>query len=150
MWTMRHHLERVRPAWRHYRPLLVNACLQVIAVNMVVALAIGWLLSGLGTLFVAVRRLWSRSAFAVRPRRRPPAMTGAGGAIGPRLGRGAGGFGMRRHPQHSRLGSALVEALMVGLIAVIAAFLTYVQRHTLRVFAYYRIMLGVVVLLVFH
>lgn len=32
--------------------------------------------------------------------------------------------------------------------AVIAAFLTYVQRHTLRVFAYYRIMLGVLVMLV--
>jgi len=34
--------------------------------------------------------------------------------------------------------------------AVIAAFLTYVQRHTLRVFAYYRIILGIVVLLVFR
>lgn len=32
--------------------------------------------------------------------------------------------------------------------AVIAAFLSYVKRHTLRVFAYYRIMLGVLVLLV--
>ena len=34
--------------------------------------------------------------------------------------------------------------------AVIAAFLTYVQRHTLRVFAYYRIILGIVVFLVFR
>ena len=32
--------------------------------------------------------------------------------------------------------------------AVIAAFLTYVQRHTLRVFAYYRIILGILVLLI--
>lgn len=46
-------------------------------------------------------------------------------------------------------------ALAVGLVvsflvawAVIAAFLTYVQRHTLRVFAYYRMVLGVIVLLV--
>jgi undecaprenyl-diphosphatase len=48
-------------------------------------------------------------------------------------------------------------ALAVGLVvsflvawAVIAAFLTYVQRHTLRVFAYYRMVLGVIVLLVLH
>ncbi len=44
-------------------------------------------------------------------------------------------------------------SLAVGLVvsffvawAVIAAFLTYVQRHTLRVFAYYRMVLGVLVL----
>ena len=48
-------------------------------------------------------------------------------------------------------------ALLIGMAvsflvawAVIAAFLAYVKRHTLRVFAYYRIMLGIVVLLVFH
>ncbi len=48
-------------------------------------------------------------------------------------------------------------ALAIGMIVsflvawgVIAAFLAYVKRHTLRVFAYYRIMLGIVVLLVFH
>lgn len=48
-------------------------------------------------------------------------------------------------------------ALAVGLVvsflvawAVIAAFLTYVQRHTLRAFAYYRMVLGVIVLLVVH
>ncbi len=46
-------------------------------------------------------------------------------------------------------------ALAIGLVvsflvawAVIAAFLTYVQRHTLRAFAYYRMILGVVVLVV--
>ena len=46
-------------------------------------------------------------------------------------------------------------ALAVGLVvsffvawAVIAAFLTYVQRHTLSVFAYYRMVLGVLVLLI--
>ena len=46
-------------------------------------------------------------------------------------------------------------ALALGMVisflvawAVIAAFLTYVQRHTLRAFAYYRIMLGVLVMLV--
>lgn len=48
-------------------------------------------------------------------------------------------------------------ALAIGMIvsffvawAVIAAFLTYVKRHTLRAFAYYRIMLGITVLLVFR
>lgn len=48
-------------------------------------------------------------------------------------------------------------ALAIGMIvsffvawAVIAAFLTYVQRHTLRVFAYYRIVLGLIVLSIFH
>ncbi len=34
--------------------------------------------------------------------------------------------------------------------AVIAAFLTFVQRHTLHVFAYYRLALGAVVFMVFH
>ncbi len=47
------------------------------------------------------------------------------------------------------LGIGMVVSFFVAW-AVIAAFLTYVKRHTLRVFAYYRIMLGVVVLLVFH
>ncbi|UVT14851.1 MAG: undecaprenyl-diphosphate phosphatase [Nitrospira sp.] len=45
------------------------------------------------------------------------------------------------------LGLGMVISFLVAW-AVIAAFLTYVQRHTLRVFAYYRIILGVVVLLV--
>ena len=46
-------------------------------------------------------------------------------------------------------------ALGIGLVvsfvtawAVIAAFLTFVQRHSLSVFAYYRMVLGVIVLLV--
>jgi len=47
-------------------------------------------------------------------------------------------------------------ALAIGLVvsffvawAVIAAFLAYVQRHTLRVFAYYRLALGLIVFYVF-
>ncbi|HXV67373.1 MAG TPA: undecaprenyl-diphosphate phosphatase [Nitrospira sp.] len=47
------------------------------------------------------------------------------------------------------LGIGMVVSFLVAW-AVIAAFLTYVQRHTLRVFAYYRIMLGIVVLLIFR
>lgn len=34
--------------------------------------------------------------------------------------------------------------------AVIAGFLAFVQRHTLNLFAYYRIVLGIIVLAVFH
>jgi len=51
-----------------------------------------------------------------------------------------------------RLGVALFAAAWTRYEAwaVIAAFLTYVQRHTLRVFAYYRIALGIVVFLVFR
>ncbi len=45
------------------------------------------------------------------------------------------------------LGIGLVVSFVVAW-AVIAAFLTYVQRHSLSVFAYYRMVLGVVVLLV--
>lgn len=47
------------------------------------------------------------------------------------------------------LGIGMLVSFLVAW-AVIAAFLTYVQRHTLRVFAYYRIVLGVVVFLIFH
>jgi undecaprenyl-diphosphatase len=47
------------------------------------------------------------------------------------------------------LGLGMVVSFFVAW-AVIAAFLTYIQRHTLRVFAYYRIILGIVVLLIFH
>jgi undecaprenyl-diphosphatase len=47
------------------------------------------------------------------------------------------------------LGIGMVVSFLVAW-AVIAAFLTYVQRHTLRVFAYYRIVLGIVVFLVFR
>jgi len=45
----------------------------------------------------------------------------------------------------------LALGLLVSFLvawAVIAAFLTFVQRHTLRVFAYYRLLLGVIVLFV--
>jgi undecaprenyl-diphosphatase len=45
------------------------------------------------------------------------------------------------------LGLGMVVSFLVAW-AVIAVFLTYVQRHTLRVFAYYRIILGVLVMLV--
>jgi undecaprenyl-diphosphatase len=47
------------------------------------------------------------------------------------------------------LGIGMIVSFLVAW-AVIAAFLTYVQRHTLRVFAYYRIALGILVLLVFR
>lgn len=47
------------------------------------------------------------------------------------------------------LGIGMIVSFLVAW-AVIAAFLTYVQRHTLRVFAYYRIVLGLVVFTVFH
>jgi len=47
------------------------------------------------------------------------------------------------------LGVGMVVSFLVAW-AVIAAFLTYVQRHTLRAFAYYRIILGIVVFLVFR
>ena len=45
------------------------------------------------------------------------------------------------------LGIGLVVSFLVAW-AVIAAFLTYVQRHTLRVFAYYRIVFGILVFIV--
>jgi len=45
------------------------------------------------------------------------------------------------------LGIGLIVSFLVAW-AVIAAFLTYVQRHTLRVFAYYRIALGILVFIV--
>jgi undecaprenyl-diphosphatase len=47
------------------------------------------------------------------------------------------------------LGIGLVVSFFVAWV-VIAAFLTFVQRHTLRVFAYYRIALGVVVFMLLH
>lgn len=47
------------------------------------------------------------------------------------------------------LGLGLVVAFFVGW-AVIAGLLAFVKRHTLRVFGYYRIALGVIVLLVFR
>lgn len=47
---------------------------------------------------------------------------------------------------------ALVIGLLVSFVVawiVIAAFLTFVKRHTLRPFAYYRIVMGIVVLYMF-
>ena len=46
------------------------------------------------------------------------------------------------------LGVGLVVSFFVGW-AVIAGFLTFVKRHSLRSFAYYRIVLGVLVLMMF-
>jgi undecaprenyl-diphosphatase len=46
------------------------------------------------------------------------------------------------------LGIGLVVSFVVAWI-VIAAFLTFVKRHSLRPFAYYRIVMGLVVLYVF-
>jgi undecaprenyl-diphosphatase len=45
------------------------------------------------------------------------------------------------------LGLGLIVAFLVAW-AVIAVFLAYVKRHSLSVFAYYRIVLGLIVLLV--
>jgi undecaprenyl-diphosphatase len=49
--------------------------------------------------------------------------------------------------------AALTLGLVVAFIVawgVISVFLTYVKRHRLSIFAYYRILLGIVVLLVVH
>jgi len=46
------------------------------------------------------------------------------------------------------LGIGLVVSFVVAWI-VIAAFLTFVKRHTLRPFAYYRIVMGLIVLYIF-
>lgn len=57
----------------------------------------------------------------------------------------------------SLLNGADFMALFLGMVvsflvawAVIAGFLAFVQRHTLNLFAYYRIVLGIIVLAVFH
>jgi undecaprenyl-diphosphatase len=57
----------------------------------------------------------------------------------------------------SLLNGADLMALFLGMVvsflvawAVIAGFLAFVQRHTLNLFAYYRIVLGIDVLAVFH
>ncbi len=47
------------------------------------------------------------------------------------------------------LGLGLVVSFVVAW-AVIAAFLTFVQRHSLRVFAYYRLLLGTAVFMAFR
>ncbi len=55
------------------------------------------------------------------------------------------------------LNGADLMSLFLGMVvsflvawAVIAGFLAFVQRHTLNVFAYYRIVLGIIVIAVFH
>jgi undecaprenyl-diphosphatase len=56
--------------------------------------------------------------------------------------------GLFRHDDYAALGIGLLVSFIVAWI-VIAAFLTFVKRHTLRPFAYYRILMGLLVLFVF-
>jgi undecaprenyl-diphosphatase len=56
--------------------------------------------------------------------------------------------GLFREEDYVALGIGLLVSFVVAWI-VIAAFLTFVKRHTLRPFAYYRILMGIVVLYVF-
>lgn len=56
--------------------------------------------------------------------------------------------GLFRPEDYVALGIGLVVSFVVAWI-VIAAFLTFVKRHTLRPFAYYRIAMGVIVLYIF-
>lgn len=56
--------------------------------------------------------------------------------------------GLFRPDDYIALGIGLVVSFVVAWI-VIAAFLTFVKRHTLRPFAYYRIVMGLIVLYVF-
>jgi undecaprenyl-diphosphatase len=56
--------------------------------------------------------------------------------------------GLFRHDDYMALGIGLLVSFIIAWI-VIAAFLTFVKRHTLRPFAYYRILMGLVVLFVF-
>lgn len=56
--------------------------------------------------------------------------------------------GLFRHDDYVALGIGLLVSFVIAWI-VIAAFLTFVKRHTLRPFAYYRILMGLVVLFVF-
>lgn len=53
---------------------------------------------------------------------------------------------------HSDMSALVVGSVVSFLVAwaVIAAFLTFVKRHTLRGFAYYRIVLGIIVLVIFR
>jgi undecaprenyl-diphosphatase len=53
-----------------------------------------------------------------------------------------------RYEDFLALGIGLLVSFVVAWI-VIAAFLTFVKRHTLRPFAYYRILMGLVVLYIF-
>jgi undecaprenyl-diphosphatase len=56
--------------------------------------------------------------------------------------------GLFRQEDYVALGIGLLVSFVVAWI-VIAAFLTFVKRHTLRLFAYYRIIMGIVVLYIF-
>lgn len=56
--------------------------------------------------------------------------------------------GLFRPEDYVALGIGLVVSFVVAWI-VIAAFLTFVKRHTLRPFAYYRIAMGLIVLYIF-
>ncbi|HSB45811.1 MAG TPA: undecaprenyl-diphosphate phosphatase [Nitrospira sp.] len=56
--------------------------------------------------------------------------------------------GLFRQEDYVTLGIGLLVSFVVAWI-VIAAFLTFVKRHTLRPFAYYRILMGIVVLYIF-
>jgi undecaprenyl-diphosphatase len=56
--------------------------------------------------------------------------------------------GLFRPEDYAALGIGLLVSFIVAWI-VIAAFLSFVKRHTLRPFAYYRILMGIVVLYLF-
>ncbi len=56
--------------------------------------------------------------------------------------------GLFHHDDYVALGIGLAVSFVIAWI-VIAAFLTFVKRHTLRPFAYYRILMGFVVLYTF-
>jgi len=56
--------------------------------------------------------------------------------------------GLFQHDDYVALGIGLLVSFVIAWI-VIAAFLTFVKRHTLRPFAYYRILMGLVVLFIF-
>ena len=56
--------------------------------------------------------------------------------------------GLFKQDDYVALGIGLLVSFIVAWI-VIAAFLTFVKRHTLRPFAYYRILMGLLVLFIF-
>ncbi len=56
--------------------------------------------------------------------------------------------GLFRPEDFAALGIGMLVSFVVAWV-VIAAFLTFVKRHTLRPFAYYRIIMGLIVLYVF-
>jgi undecaprenyl-diphosphatase len=56
--------------------------------------------------------------------------------------------GVFQQDDYLALGIGMLVSFVVAWI-VIAAFLTFVKRHTLRPFAYYRILMGIVVFYIF-